>query len=163
MSRHICLFSVSLLLLACESGRPPDRRSSSPAPVLKAAVEDYSFCGRTTSKQRIDEYFAQLARFLEASGERGRLRNLVAENVVIVEGGRSETVPAAAIVDARSDLISLEDWAEISRRGEPSLESGGWRGCFLSNGKSAFEVDESGYLRLSSFNANMAWDADTQP
>ena len=134
-----------------------------PASTPKIEEQDYSFCGMTTARRRIDEYFDRVARFVEAPRDKNRLRSLIADHVVILDGDRSRSLPASVIVDAGSDLIPIEDWAEISRRGEPRLGSGGWRGCFLSNGKAFFEVDESGHLRLSSFNVSMAWDANARP
>lgn len=64
------------------------------------------------------------------------------------------------MLKATPPKISMEDWKEIYRRGERNLVSAGWRGCFLSNGKAFFEVGESGYLRLVSFNRTMAWEGD---
>lgn len=162
MTPRIHLYSAFLLIAACGPTSPSGSRVPDPRPSRETGVQDYSLCGATTAKRHIDEYFDQVARFLEAPGNRGALRNLIAENVVIVEGDRSRTVPASVIVEARPYLISVEDWAEISRRGESRLASGGWRGCFFSHGKAFFEVDESGHLRLSSFNLDMAWDADAR-
>ena len=163
MAPRICLYSVPVLIAACGPTSPSGSQIPNQALSREAEVLDYSLCGATTTKRRIDEYFDQLARFLETPGDRSRLRNLIAENVVIVEGDRSRTVTASVIVEARPYLISVADWAEMSRRGEPRLASAGWRGCFFSNGKAAFEVQESGHLRLSSFNMDMAWDGDARP
>ena len=163
MAPRISLYSVPVLIAACGPTSPSGLQIPNQALPGEAGVQDYSFCGATTTKRRIDEYFDRLARFLEASGDRGTLRTLIAENVVIVEADRPRTVPASLIVGARPYLISMADWAEISRRGEPRLVSAGWRGCFLRNGKAFFEVDESGHLRLSSFNVDMAWDDDARP
>jgi hypothetical protein len=125
-------------------------------------AESYGSCGATTTKQRIDEYFDQVAAFLNASGDRTLLRNLVADNVVLVEDGRARTVSASEII-ARPDAISLDDWTEIGRRGEPRLASGGWRGCFFSHGKAAFQVVEGGQLRLTSFNLDRPWSDPSEP
>jgi hypothetical protein len=162
MLSHICLYSVQVLIAACGPLGPSGPEASNQASLRPPDAVDYSLCGSTTARRRIDEYFDQLARFL-ASGDKIGLRNLVAEKVVIVEGDRSRTVSASIVVEARPSTISMEDWREISRRGEPRLVSAGWRGCFLSNGKAFFEVGENGYLRLVSFNVTMAWDGDIPP
>lgn len=161
MVANTYLYSVPLLIAACGPVTQPGPEASNQTLSPPSEAHDYSHCGRTTARRRIEGYFDQLAQFL-ASGDKGRLRILLAENVVIVEGNRSRTVPASIVVEERPSTISIEDWREISRRGEPQLVSGGWRGCFLSNGKAFFEVDESGYLRLVSFNLTMAWDGDTK-
>lgn len=163
MAPRICLYSVPVLIAACGPTSPSGSQIPNQALSRETEAQDYSLCGATTTKRRIDEYFDRLARFLETPGDRSTLRTLIAENVVIVEGDRPRTVPASVVVEARPYLISMADWVEISRRGEPRLVSAGWRGCYLRNGKAFFEVDESGRLRLSSFNVNMAWDGDARP
>jgi hypothetical protein len=163
MAPRVCLYSVPILIAACGQTSPSGSPIPNQASSRETQTQDYSFCGATTTKERIDEYFDQLARFLETPGDRSRLRSLIGEHVVVVESGRSRTVPASVFVEARPYLISVADWAEISRRGEPRLVGAGWRGCFLSHGKAAFEVDEGGHLHLSSFNLDMTWDRDARP
>lgn len=163
MAPRICLYLVPVLIAAGGPASPSSSQVPNPALSREAEAQDYSFCGAMTTKRRIDEYFDRLARFLETPDDRSTLRNLIADNVVIVEGDRPQTVRASVIVEARPNLISLADWAEISDQGESRLVSAGWRGCFLRNGKAFFEVDESGHLRLASFNVDMAWDGDARP
>lgn len=161
MKTRPCLYLAFVLVAACEpvsrsSEKTPDQ-TVSPKPELL----DYSYCGASTTKQRIKEYFDHLALYVESS-DKSLLQNLIADNVIIGENGQSRSVPSSAF-QAQPNLIPHEDWAEISRRGESRLVSGGWRGCFLNYGKAGFNVDENGHLRLFSFNLDMAWDGDAQP
>ena len=149
------------LLTACEPvGQTEPTASNALASTRpgNASEQDYGLCGGTTQRGRIDDYFGQVAAFLQAPHDRDLLRHLVDERVHIVRDGHARTISAADFVRARPYLIPVEDWEEISRRGEEGLTSAGWRGCFYSRGKASFAVDMGGRLRLIAFNRDMPWE-----
>ena len=156
MISRMCLYFAFCMITSCGPANPSSSKTPAAVPTQEVEAQNYSLCGATTSTQRISEYFRQINVLLERSRDPDILRKLVADAVIIVEDGRSRSVSADDMVE--QGLISTEDWAEISRRGEPRLISAGWRGCFLSHGKAFFEVDEDGHLRLASFDLDAAWD-----
>ena len=161
MSYRFSSIFVSCIISSCNPVSSPSPDSYNQA-ARSESRSTYSLCGKTTTSERIQKYFYQVAQFVE-NGRRSILQDLLADTVVVSSGDHSRRVASSVIVRRWPYLISTKDWVEISRRGESSLMSGGWRGCFLSNGKVGFSVDEDGYLRLSSFNPDMAWDSEPRP
>lgn len=69
LSRHlklvisnIFLYSVMILVVACGRASPSAPEASNAASQL-AKSHDYTLCGSTTAKRRIEEYFEQLGVF----------------------------------------------------------------------------------------------------
>jgi hypothetical protein len=59
----------------------------------------------------------------------------------------------------RSDSPTIADWKVISAAvASGQLESVGYRGCILSNGKASFESDGAGNFVLETFDASRAWE-----
>ncbi|WP_333591214.1 hypothetical protein [Brevundimonas sp.] len=162
MSSHIYLYAALILVAACEPKDPPNSRVRQTAlqetTMPSADVKSYSLCGKTTTKRRVEEYFNNVVSFLERQNDRRMLSSLVSENIAIIGNDGAKIIAASSFSQAEPYLISIDDWAEIARRGEPRLISAGWRGCILGKGKAAFVVDDDGRLHLSSFNLSLAWD-----
>lgn len=154
---------VSLLCGSCGLSNPDSLVRSDNAfleqPVQNGKEVTDSLCGKTTASRNIERYFDQVAQFVQHRTDPILLRSLVSEEVIIIRRGRSRVFSGSAFVREGLRFISVEDWSEISRRGVAALESGGWRGCFLSHGKAAFQIDAERRLRLSSFNMDMPWTA----
>jgi hypothetical protein len=68
-------------------------------------------------------------------------------------------IPSGLGPERTSKSPSFVDWQTISSAIEAGkLESVGWRGCILSNGKASFESDGAGTFALKTFDADRAWE-----
>jgi len=83
-------------------------------------------------------------------------------HVGIMSGGQYLTFKREDFKPGTSALLSNAEWKEILDRGYEDLQSIGWRGCMLADGKAAFQSDGDGGLVLSSFDKDRAWVTSRQ-
>lgn len=95
-----------------------------------------AYCGGKLSNGELAQYLAKLDR-------------AIAQGKITPDLGPS----------LRSDSPTIADWRTISAAiASGKLESVGWRGYILSNGKASFESDGAGNFVLETFDASRAWE-----
>jgi hypothetical protein len=119
--------------------------------------ETVGFCGAESKVEPILNYFDQIRQSV-ISNRIDDFSKYYAKKISIGYRGRTYTVTRSSIVRNRRLRLSIADWKTIGDLSRSRLGSGGWRGCFLSNGKAFFAVGEDGKLGLTSFDKDRAWD-----
>lgn len=112
-------------------------RSQANAPLTaRLSAASPRFCGGRLAEGEVERYLA----VLEAGIAHGRVPPVLGPRV-------------------GSPMPTIGDWQSIAAAiAAGKLESVGWRGCILSNGKAAFSSTGQGHLRLISFDPQRAWD-----
>ncbi|RZI98518.1 MAG: hypothetical protein EON90_13070 [Brevundimonas sp.] len=152
------LIGLAVLVGVSACGGMEDRRAAAAAPPAEAE-QPVEYCGGDMPVGTMDAYFARLARHLSTSSEPVPL-SFYDDHIGILEDGREVWFRTADMGPQARRLPSLEDWREISRRGAKSVHGAGYRGCFLSSGKAAFQAGFDGEFGLSSFDKDRPWTAD---
>lgn len=80
-------------------------------------------------------------------------------HIGIMSGGRYLTFRRDDFRPGSRALLSNAEWKEILDRGYEDMESIGWRGCMLADGKAGFQSDANEDIVLSSFDKDRAWVA----
>lgn len=160
------------LLVACSK---PDERRSDPAsdgphnmsevvgqPTNMPALpsQDGAFtCGGTISRTVVDRWFADLESALAAAGDDHLFDNLVRQEFSVREAqGEVRRYDLASVDRVTPDIISREEWRQISITGPDQLMDAGWRGCFIDGGKIWFEASAENGFRLTSIARDLPRD-----
>lgn len=140
------LVGVALLLLA------------SPAPA-QAAAGTGLYCGAgMASRAEMARLAGQLKKAIDDGYRIYRHPALFGDNFSIGDRDRLLYVPARDLVNFRRQLSRRQDWDFIHKSlVDGHLASGGWRGCFVDDGKIFFEADKRGRLTISVFDADRQW------
>jgi hypothetical protein len=152
------LVLMVLALAACEakptSAPPPaaERPATSPKPAY-----DLPSCGGDLKPGAVKAYFARLKAALD-SGEPVPM-SFYDTHIGIMSGGRYLTFRRDDFRPGSRALLSNAEWKEILDRGYEDMESIGWRGCMLADGKAGFQSDANEDIVLSSFDKDRAWVA----
>lgn len=123
-------------------------------------AEHLTDCGNLINKDQLTVYI-DLVRATNDTGDSRRTngRRLFASDISLTRGGQITHVTRDRIKDFTGKLPSSKDWQAIaSALSSGKLESGGWRGCFISKGKAAFVADNTGNLGLSAFDFDRRWE-----
>ena len=153
---------LPLLIGACSDGRQASRAGANRAGVTPNVASartpsDIYFCGGETDLATVRLYFADLAQALAQPGSTSRFNRFVRARFGVTDD-RGETLyfNAKDVDSITPTRITIPEWREIQRRGERSLLSAGYRGCFMDHGKVWFEASEKGF-RLMGIAKNMPW------
>lgn len=163
------------LIMACSA---PDQGRSDPAPAgprneteeagqpvttsAQRSQDEVFTCGGTTTRSVVDRWFADLETALAATGSDHLFDNLVRREFSIREAqGTVRRYDIASVDAVTPDIISSDEWRQISLRGPDKLKDAGWRGCFLDNGKVWFEASEENGFRLTVIARDMPWNGAT--
>jgi hypothetical protein len=103
---------------------------------LAQTVASPGYCGGKLSSGELSQYLAKL-------------------DQAVTQGH----VPQDLGPSLRGDSPTIADWKVISAAvASGKLESVGYRGCILSNGKASFQSDGAGNFVLDTFDASRAWE-----
>lgn len=150
--------AAMLPISACKAPNAESIEVPAPSSVESTAPR---FCGGEAAPGTIDAYFKRLSDHLAAANAPVPME-FYRETFGITAGGRTLYFRRREMGAGARALPSLEDWRMISRRGPGMLESLGYRGCLLDDGKVWFEVGMDGTFALSGFNKDLPWKADRQ-
>ena len=115
-------------------------------------------CGGVTDVATVDRYFSDLRQALTKSGPKKRFNAFVRDTFgVRSRQGHTLYFNVQEVGSVTPGRISIEEWREISRRGGRSLQSAGWRGCFMNHGKVWFEGSEESGFRLTLIARDVPW------
>lgn len=117
------------------------------------------YCGGQTTTAKAEAYFADLAAALLNEDDPAALNRFVAPEFSINSQGRNTIYKLADFPSVTPDLVPMEDWREIQKRGLAGLFDGGWRGCALDHGKVWFDAYGEDGLRLKALNRDIEWEA----
>lgn len=170
-SLGVAVLAISLLA-ACskpDEGHPDPasdgRRKVSedvcqPASMPELRSQDGVFtCGGTTTRSVVERWFADLESALAASGEDHLFDNLVRQKFSVREAqGGVRRYDLASVDRITPDIISWEEWRQISITGPDQLKDAGWRGCFIDSGKMWFEASTENGFRLTSISRDLPRD-----
>jgi hypothetical protein len=93
-----------------------------------------------------------------------RFNRFVASRFFVTDArGRTGRFNVEDVGSVSPGRISIEEWREIHRRGERSLQNAGYRGCFLDHGKVWFEASEKHGFQLIGIAKNMPWAPLAEP
>lgn len=137
---------IALLLL---SGRAP----------AQVGAEPGIYCGGgMVTAAGMARFAAQLKKAIDDEYRIYRRPALFSDIFSIVDRGRWLYVPARDLVNFRRQLSRRYDWDLVYKTlMDGRLASGGWRGCFLDDGKIFFDADKQGRLTISGFDADRQW------
>lgn len=117
-------------------------------------------CGNLVTIDQLNAYVGSI-RSIDNKAEpraHSNQKELFADSITLIEKGKATHMTRAELDHYAGRLPSSDDWQIIaSALASGRLASGGWRGCFLSNGKAAFVADAAGDLGLSSFDFDRQW------
>lgn len=123
-----------------------------------AKIQKYLTCGREASSDKISQYIQRIRDLISSEYQIYSHSDLFFSRVYLGSYEKGLSVAREDIGKFPRELPTNEDWDKILRSlGEGNLKSAGWRGCFLSHGKIAFNADADGNLGISAFDAGRAW------
>jgi hypothetical protein len=152
------LVLMVLALAACEAKQP-----STAAPVAEKLAtsgkppHDLLSCGGNLRSGAVAAYFERLQAALDSGGPVPI--SFYDAHVGIMSGGQYLTFKREDFKPGAGALLSNAEWKEILDRGYEDMQSIGWRGCMLADGKAGFQSDPNGDIVLSSFDKDRAWVA----
>ena len=106
--------------------------------------------------------FANLIRSIAQSdgGAHFKDQRLYAEGITLIQKGQTTRLTREDLGSHLGTLPSRKDWLTIASEIEGgAATSGGWRGCFVSDGKAAFVADSSGNIGLTAFDFDRPWQS----
>jgi hypothetical protein len=164
MSRiSLALFAIPMFL-GCSSkqsaGHPIQNETVAPELIADSSRGRID-CGNLVAASALRD-FANLIRSIAKSDAGAPLadKRLYAENIIFIQEERSTPLTREELGSYLGTLPSQKDWLTIASEIERgAATSGGWRGCFVSNGKAAFVADSSGNIGLSAFDFDRQWDS----
>jgi hypothetical protein len=117
------------------------------------------YCGIELREGAVDRFIEHLdAELTNNSSNFIRYNNLFDDRVSFYYNGYRHLRLSSAEKSYRGRMLTTEDWEEVLvRLRDGRLESAGWRGCMLANGKIWFQATEQGELKLSSANLEIDW------
>lgn len=121
-----------------------------------AAPQARDYCGGEGRPGTISAYFERLARHL-ATSPRSVPLDFYSETFSVTTDGDTLYFRRAEMGAGARALPTLDDWRDISERGVADLKDGGWRGCFLGDGKASFEINGAGEMGLLGFDKGRDW------
>jgi hypothetical protein len=119
-------------------------------------------CGNIVTGSQLSAY-VDLIHSLDKGAANSQIRDerLFSAKVRLKMNGVFADVSHGQVAGYSGLLPTLEDWRVIAKAiAARNLRSGGWRGCFLSGGKAAFEADVEGRIGLSSFDFDRQWETN---
>lgn len=128
------------------------------APAREPIAEVF-FCGGETTRPVVDRYFEDLEQALSDRGPDRLFDRFVRRKFSIRDAqGAVRRFDLATVEAITPEIISREEWQQISDSGPNQLQDAGWRGCFLGQGKFWFEASQEGGLGLNSINRTVPRD-----
>ena len=151
-----CLTAIGITTSCTE----PAAKVETPPPRVAASEARMESCGGQMPVGTMAAYFDRLDQQLKTSS--GRIPvDFYTDSITLTEGGRTLRFRTAELGSHARRLPTLEEWREISRRGEASIRSAGYRGCYFSTGKAWFNTNWSdGRFALAGFDRDRVWTPD---
>ena len=153
---HLAMIGLSATLSAGEPKAPEASQYLVMGAAKFAADETVGFCGAEARAGIIQSYFNDIRREV-ATGNIKRFAKYYAGRVTI--GFQRETYVRGGpqLASSKALRLSLHDWSMIGELSKTQLGSGGWRGCFVSDGKASFAIQNDGRLMLVAFDKDRPW------
>lgn len=142
--------SPIFLLALAATAAPSEPKSERPIEQI--------YCGGVTDVATVERYFADLRDALAKTGPKTRFNEFVDDEFGVRNSqGRTLYFKVRDVGSVTPGRIAVREWREISRRGAQSLQSAGWRGCFMDLGKVWFEGSKEGGFRLTLIARDVSW------
>lgn len=141
---------LALLSSGCDEGSGVDK--SSVEIDASSTTSNTVLCDGVTTDHEIESYFSKIDSYLRSGSEIQPVEELYASRVLITERGSNSSVSKQDISESPPYPVARDEWVEIARAGPQAVKSGGWRGCYLGDGRVGLKADEHGKMGLSSFN-----------